>query len=111
MIRVRFRQLEGGGWLTVSGHAGAAPRGEDLVCAAASMLVYSLAQAVLELGERGLLKEAPEVRILPGEAVIAAVASDEGLRELRQSFRVARLGFQLLGESYPGNVDLVKNAY
>ena len=34
--------------LDVSGHAGAAPAGEDTVCAAASMLAYTVAQEVLE---------------------------------------------------------------
>ena len=38
MIRVRFEENR----LTVCGHAGYAARGEDIVCAAVSALVYAL---------------------------------------------------------------------
>ena len=47
MIRVRFEENR----LTVCGHAGYAARGEDIVCAAVSALVYAL---IGDLQERGL---------------------------------------------------------
>ena len=39
--------------LTVDGHAGSAPEGEDLVCAAATMLVRTLAANVEQLEVEG----------------------------------------------------------
>lgn len=42
MIQVRIREHE----ITMSGHAGIAPRGYDLVCAAVSALTYTLIDAI-----------------------------------------------------------------
>ena len=47
MIRVRFD----GAQMTVSGHAGYAPAGRDIVCAAVSALVYALAGYLEETGQ------------------------------------------------------------
>ena len=47
MIRVRFD----GAQMTVSGHAGYAPAGRDIVCAAVSALVCALAGYLEETGQ------------------------------------------------------------
>ena len=46
MIRVRVRCGPGGAELTAQGHAGYAPAGQDIVCAAVSTLMQSLAYSV-----------------------------------------------------------------
>lgn len=46
MIEVRA----GGKRLVVQGHAGYGPAGQDIVCAAASALVYALAETLAETG-------------------------------------------------------------
>ena len=50
MIRAVF----GRDRVTVMGHAGYAPKGQDIVCAAVSALVYAL---IGDLQERGLVRE------------------------------------------------------
>lgn len=62
MIRVRFEENR----LTVCGHAGYAARGEDIVCAAVSALVYAL---IGDLQERGLVRE---LVIRPGYVMLCA---------------------------------------
>lgn len=52
--------------VTLRGHAGYAPPGEDIVCAAASALVFALIGA---LEEKGLLRE---LVVRPGFVTVAA---------------------------------------
>lgn len=47
MIRVRAGERR----ITVSGHAGHAPAGQDIVCAAVSALMYALAGYLEETGQ------------------------------------------------------------
>ena len=56
--------------ITVTGHAGSAPHGHDLVCAGVSTLVYTLAFHVQKLERAGLCANA-QVRLLPGDAEVA----------------------------------------
>lgn len=80
--------------LRLEGHAGFAPAGEDIVCAAASALVYAL-MATLE--DRGLLAAA-EVRGGYGEVV--------GKGACEREFYMARRGLALLAERFPECVRL-----
>ena len=82
--------------LCVQGHAGAGRPGEDLVCAAASGLVWALAEALSEQGA-----EMPE----RGRAILQARAkSEEEARSWRAAFDVIAGGFVALGRSYPEHV-------
>ena len=85
MIRAVFTHQR----LTLDGHAGFAPRGEDIVCAAASALVYALV---------GALEEQDNIRELvvrPGHVTVAA-------REGGQAeFDLIRCGLLQLAARYP----------
>lgn len=72
MIRVRFEKNR----LTVRGHAGYAERGEDIVCAAVSALVYAL---IGVLQERGLVRE---LVIRPGYVMLCVGGACEAELEL-----------------------------
>lgn len=76
--------------LLVSGHAGSAPKGHDLVCAAVSILVHTLAAHARSLTQA-------EVLLSSGEAWIAAAPSDEA----RRTFDTLCTGFSLLARQYP----------
>ena len=43
--------------LTVTGHAGSAEPGKDLVCASASMLAYTLAANVANMADHGQVRQ------------------------------------------------------
>ncbi|NLU24666.1 MAG: ribosomal-processing cysteine protease Prp [Clostridiales bacterium] len=89
MIRVIY---DGGQHLTLSGHAAYAPRGQDIVCAAASALVYALVGA---LEERALLTE---LTIQPGYVSVSGKAA--GAAE----FALTAGGLRQLAGRYPGFV-------
>ena len=80
--------------VTLRGHADYAPRGEDIVCAAASALVFALIGA---LEEKGQLRE---LVIRPGLVTVAA----EG--DCRAEWQVIRCGLGQLAGKYPACVRL-----
>ena len=53
--------------LEVTGHAGWAPRGSDLVCAGVSVLTATLAAAMTALWEQGRLNTQPEIAMGAGK--------------------------------------------
>ena len=92
MIRVVCRR-ENGWDLRLSGHAGTAPYGEDLVCAAVTALVCALAQYVSEQ------EPTAHIHLQPGDAQIKA----EG-ESLAPAFQTVLAGLQLLEKDYPEGV-------
>ena len=88
MIRVRFD----GAQVTVSGHAGYAPAGRDIVCAAA--LVDALAGYLEETGQ------AERVDIRRGFADIRGTAAGAA------ALALVRCGVEQLAQAYPGCVEI-----
>ena len=87
MISVRFTHNR----LTLLGHAGYAERGQDIVCAAASALVYALVGALEDKDN------VAELVIRPGNVTVAAKEDDP-------AFAVVRRGLEQLAGRYPGYV-------
>lgn len=87
MIRARFT----GNRLTLLGHAGYAERGRDIVCAAASALVYALIGALEDQDN------VSELVIRPGTVTVAARRDDP-------AFAVVRRGLEQLAGRYPDYV-------
>lgn len=85
--------------ITVKGHAGYAPHGQDVVCAAVSTLVQTLFVSVKEL-------TADEIKadMAAGNAVIQYGNLSKEARLLVDSFFV---GIQMIADSYPENVRIV----
>ncbi len=84
------------GHLRVRGHAGAGEPGEDIVCAAVSILVMTLLENIRELEAEGLVT----VRTLgmgPGSATLWCEAAQEHRQKLEAVFTTIGKGFQLLG--------------
>ncbi len=108
MITVRFYQKpsQGSIHMTMKGHAEAAPKGEDLVCSAATMLAYTVAQAVQFLHEQGYLKMKPKIQISEGSATVIATPTEEGYASVLHTFWVAQCGIHVLQRNYPQNVTL-----
>ncbi len=108
MITARFYQKKDAGsiHMTLKGHANTAPVGEDLVCAAATTLAYTVAQVVQFLHEQGRLKKKPKIRIRDGEAVIIATPTEEYYPETLHAFWVAQCGIHVLQHNYPQHVKL-----
>ena len=90
MIRARFDRRG----VTLSGHAGYAPRGQDIVCAAVSSLFYVQARL---WEQRGVLQE---VRAEEGFARLTAREGSGAQPE------VLALGLQWLSAAYPDCVQV-----
>lgn len=109
MIFVRFykKQDNGSIHMTIKGHAGAAPKGEDLVCASATMLAYTAAQAIQFMHEQGgMLKRKPKIDIKEGCATVIATPTEEGYAEVLHTFWVVQCGIHILAHNYPQYVTL-----
>lgn len=108
MIIAKFYQKKRDGsiHMTLQGHAGAAPKGEDLVCASATMLAYTVAQAVQFMFEQGMLKKKPKISIKEGNAAVIAMPTEETYAEVLHTFWVAQCGVHVLARNYPQYVKL-----
>ena len=92
--------------MKLSGHAGQAKKGEDIVCAAASILAYTVAQALQFMYEQGDLKKRPHIKLEEGDTVIVAKPKAESYAEALHTFFVAQVGYHLLSHNYPQYVTL-----
>lgn len=98
MIRVCYDRR--GYRVTVSGHAGFAERGEDILCAAASMLLHTLAGAVRGLSERGMAEDIA-VTLRTGMGEVACTPASEFRCLVTAVMDSIVLGFSLLAADYP----------
>ncbi len=101
MIECRFRRTQNpitheydGYELTVVGHSGAAPVGQDVVCAYVSGIVQALGGYLLNAE----LARAPRVVMRSGSSEIFARG------DVAQAFEMAYIGLLQAAESYPERV-------
>ncbi len=93
--------------LRVAGHAGFAPEGEDVVCAAASVLAVTLARFVTAEFRAGRAPVPPAVRLCSGDALISARAlSSSAYVRLLAAFSALLGGFSFLASSFPECVSI-----
>lgn len=91
----------GSNGITISGHAGYAPRGRDIVCAAVSALTYTLQESLNKLtGDTVGFNYTQE-----GVDICYSQLSSEG-QLIVNSFIV---GVDMLAASYPDYVNLTKH--
>ena len=93
--------------LKLSGHAGQADIGHDIVCASATILAYTVAQVVrLMEGNRELAKK-PVIKLDKGDIEITCrCKTDKSYAEALHTYFVAQVGYSLLTHNYPQYVAL-----
>jgi uncharacterized protein YsxB (DUF464 family) len=108
MVKAEFFTNKESGSITMklSGHAGQAEKGEDIVCAAASILAYTVAQALQFMYEQGELQKRPHIRMEEGDTIIVAKPKEDSYAEALHTFFVAQVGYHLLAHNYPKYVTL-----
>lgn len=84
--------------LRIRGHAGG-KKGQDLVCAATSILAYTAAETARQLHRQGVVAQAPYLYLAPGWCQISVA-------EGKAHFAPLRTGFSLLAGQYPNQVKL-----
>ena len=110
MIRVTLTREGNKLSLRLKGHAGYAEIGKDIVCASASILVYTTASLILEMNADGRLTKSPVVKLSEGDALIEAECKDkEALKEAMQIMHFAKAGYSLLQNTYPEYIKFVIN--
>ena len=108
MVKAEFFTNKESGSITLklTGHAGADDHGKDIVCAACSILAYTVAQTLQFQYEEGGLKKKPHLKLEPGDTVIVAKPKPERYEETLHSFFVAQVGYSLLANTYSQYVSL-----
>lgn len=89
------------GLITINGHAGYAPHGQDIVCAAVSTLTQVFLASVEEL-----TPDTIHSSITDGNAVIRYGNLSEKAQTLLNSFFI---GLEMIANEYPDNVRMSKH--
>ena len=108
MIQVRFEKDGKNIILTVQGHSEQAEMGQDIVCSAASILAYTVAKMVTDMGESGKLKKKPHIRMESGDSAVTCKPTKQYFNEALHTYTVAQSGYELLAHTYPEYVRLTK---
>ena len=93
MVRVEFSRCGGTYVLRMTGHAGQADVGHDVVCAAA--------QTALDLYEQGKLRKKPRTDVDRGDATVTLCPRQNAAGEAAVALRTVATGFALLSHHYP----------
>lgn len=89
-------------YIEISGHSKSAPMGQDLICASASILTYTLAQIISTAERHDELVNKPIISISPGNTIISCQCKDiKSYYEISHSMMTIKVGFLLLEQSYP----------
>ena len=90
--------------MEISGHANTAPKGQDIVCAAASMLTGALAGVLEEAQARGRT----DAKVEDKDETLAIWADPimGSMNEIKSYYRMAVKGLRMLQEEYPKNVEI-----
>ena len=89
--------------LTIDGHAHSGEPGQDLVCASASALAYTLAANIQNLYRQGAVRE-PVTRMDPGAAEIRCSAVSRYRSTVTLVFDTVCAGLDILSQQYPENI-------
>ena len=96
---IEVRRFEGG--ITIKGHAGYAPQGQDIVCAAVSTLAQTLIASI-----EALTEDAIQYDIQSGWIDIKHGKLSANAQVLIDSFFV---GVEMIADNYPQNVTLTEH--
>lgn len=101
MIRINYNRDDGRHFLTVTGHAGYAEYGQDIVCAGVSAVSFALLGFLEQEGVRLETAEAGSGAL--DVACMGSVRTDT-------AFDMALAGYRLIADNYPDCVDLTIDA-
>ena len=89
--------------IVAEGHAHSGETGHDLVCAATTILAYTIASSVENMVAAGHVKE-HHIEFKDGYADIYCAAPDNLKSTIMLMFDTVCAGFELLEQTYPDNI-------
>lgn len=106
MIKIEMMDTDKGYSIAAQGHAGYAPAGQDIVCAAVSVLAQTLANKVEAAARSGRLLTSC---VQHGETFVVQALPKPGPNALMVAswFDFVEEGLRALAEAYPDNVELM----
>lgn len=102
MTKIRYNPAENR--MDISGHAGYAPSGQDIVCAAVSILTMTLENMVYDHAE----SLRPLIHKKDGECRISCTPAKGNATKCRTIFETIYGGFELLSIHCPEHVQTIK---
>ena len=96
MIHIHYHHDASHHHLHITGHAGYAPRGQDIVCAGISALAYGLLEYLRQSGAEARFS------LCPGALTIACADSPES----RCAFDLALAGWRNIANTYPQHAEV-----
>ena len=108
MMTAKFSLLmaEGAIVMELRGHVGWAELGKDPVCAGASTIGMMVAQCVKDMEDAGKLQKKANIAMGSGRLKVVVKPQPEYFHEALHLFWIGQRGMNLLGEAYPGYVEL-----
>ena len=104
MICIRITEGEDGLELFAHGHAGYAPRGQDVVCAGVSALLYGFVASLEGLPPIATAEtsgeETPQLEVEEGDGILRVRTCGMGGKDL-DGVAVIRAGLGLIASGYP----------
>lgn len=91
--------------LTADGHADSGSKEQDLVFAAASILIYTFYYNTIIMSKGNEIKHLPALKLAYGKTEIRAVAKRRNKAKALAVFDPICEGFTLLAKDYPALVD------
>jgi uncharacterized protein YsxB (DUF464 family) len=101
MIRAKFSVQGKTLKMSVRGHANAAKKGEDLICAGASMLAFTAAQDVRDMADAGRLEEKPVINLQDGRTILELTPKEDAFAEALHTLFIVQKGFVVLAANNP----------
>lgn len=108
MIRIRVLERDDGLEISAVGHAEVAPRGQDIVCAGVSALLYGFIAYLETLPPIATAEgggEAPHLACSEGDGLLRVVTRGLGGADLR-GWSVTEAGLRLIEAAYPAALRL-----
>lgn len=92
--------------ITIDGHANYAPKGQDLVCAAASILTMTLADTINGLNHDMLFDANIDIPVEKAHAKIEAFPKEYAWPYVYITYQTICNGLQLLEKTYPDFINV-----
>ena len=108
MIQIRVRQTSDGLKVTAVGHAGRGPRGQDIVCAGVSALLYGFIAYLETLSPIATAEgggECPQLTCSEGDGILRVTTRGLGGADTL-GWHVTEAGLRLIASAYPTCVSL-----